>query len=226
MSKKPPTIPTIPFDLPLWSAKFVRGGRVAVRTRAALEHTLIGRALRDAVFRHELIAHPKSAVERELGYELPAELHIEILEESGVRRFLVIPDRLLAPDRPGPATLAQAAEWAMEGRRISLLSRHQAFDLVIEAWSETGFQERLLRDPNGLLYERFGLLIEPEATLEVRLETADQLYIVIPDLFGYNELSDDEYAEFVSFVNEPMVIGSPSLCTVKTTESPYGCGPH
>ena len=33
---------------------------------------------------------------------------------------------------------------------------------------------------------------------------------------------------FVSVVNQPLVIGSqaPPFCTIKTTESPYGCGMH
>ncbi|HEX6042086.1 NHLP leader peptide family RiPP precursor [Longimicrobium sp.] len=216
----------LPFEAPLWTAQLAPGGSLMVRTRARLEHEVIIRALRDAAFRHELVANPKPLIEAELGYELPDTLEIEVLEESAVVRYLVIPHNLVADHHQGRLNLHQAADWVMDGRRMPLLDVAQASDLLIQAWTDEGFRAQILSEPKVVLQHLYGVEVEPGAVLQARFETAERLYIVIPDLFGYNELDDSELAEFVSYVNEPMVIGSPALCTVKTTESPYGCGPH
>ena len=216
----------LPFEAPLWSAQLGPGGSLTVRSRARLEHQLIIRALRDAEFRHEFVAEPKPLIETELGYTLPDALTVEVLEESAVLRHLVIPHNWVSNHMQGHINLHQAADWIMDGRRVSLLNVVQASDLLIQAWTDEHFKSRLVREPAVVLQELYGVQVEPGATLQMWFETAERIYFVIPDLFGYNELDDSELAEFVSYVNEPLVVGSPALCTVKTTESPYGCGPH
>jgi hypothetical protein len=215
----------LPFEAPLWTVELTPSSRLMVRTRTKLEHKLIVRALRDPAFRHELVAHPKPLVEAELGYKLPDLLSIEVLEESVLSRYLVIPHNGITDDTPGHISVHVAAEWVLDGRRTALLEMNQAYDLLAQVWSDEAFKAQLLRDPAAVLKEVYGVHVEHGARVHVRLETPEHLFIVIPDLFGYNELDDSDYAEFVSFVNEPMVIGS-NCCTVKTTESPYGCGCH
>jgi hypothetical protein len=97
---------------------------------------------------------------------------------------------------------------------------------VVHAWADEAYRRQLIVDPVTLLREQFGVSVDPGAAVHVKTESADQLFIVIPDLFGYNELQDADFEDFISFVNQPLVIGSVKNCTVHTTESPWGCGPH
>jgi hypothetical protein len=52
---------------------------------------LIARAWADPAFRDELKASPKDTIQRELGVSLPADVEVEVLQESPTKIYLVIP---------------------------------------------------------------------------------------------------------------------------------------
>ena len=61
------------------------------RTRKEAEALLLAKAEADPSFRKQLLSDPKAAVSRELGVELPAELKINVVQESDRNIYLVLP---------------------------------------------------------------------------------------------------------------------------------------
>jgi hypothetical protein len=77
--------------------------------RIAIERRLVGRAMVDAEFRERLVADPRSAVEEELGIDLPDGMQVEVVEEDPRRLCVVLPMDL--------SGIEAGAVWAMTGRR-------------------------------------------------------------------------------------------------------------
>lgn len=56
-----------------------------------LEAKLIEKAIADEAFKRELMSNPKAAIAKELGQEVPDELEIEVLEQTPIKLYLVLP---------------------------------------------------------------------------------------------------------------------------------------
>jgi len=56
-----------------------------------LEAKLIEKAMADEAFKRELMSNPKAAIAKEVGQEVPAELEIEVLEQTPTKLYLVLP---------------------------------------------------------------------------------------------------------------------------------------
>jgi hypothetical protein len=63
----------------------------AATDRKAVEQALIRRSLQDESFRQRLLADPKATIEQELGKQLPADLKVQVLEETQDTVYLVLP---------------------------------------------------------------------------------------------------------------------------------------
>jgi hypothetical protein len=59
--------------------------------RAEMERRLIERSLQDDVFRQQLLADPKTIMEREIGTQLPEDLRVVAVEETADTIYLVLP---------------------------------------------------------------------------------------------------------------------------------------
>jgi len=59
--------------------------------RQAIHERLLGRAVTDLEFRRLLIDNPKSALARELGIDIPDDVHVTVLPESENHLFIIIP---------------------------------------------------------------------------------------------------------------------------------------
>jgi hypothetical protein len=59
--------------------------------RQAIRERLLRRSISDLDFRRMLIDHPKSALARELGIDIPDDMHVTVLPESENQMFIVIP---------------------------------------------------------------------------------------------------------------------------------------
>ncbi|MCG6868550.1 MAG: NHLP leader peptide family RiPP precursor [Gammaproteobacteria bacterium] len=59
---------------------------------------IIARAMRDDVFREELLTNPKAAIQKEFGKELPPELELRVVEEAPNVVYLVLPARQTPTD--------------------------------------------------------------------------------------------------------------------------------
>jgi len=56
-----------------------------------LQQQMIARAMKDEVFRHELMVKPKTVLERELGIELPPNVSVMVHENTSSTVHLVLP---------------------------------------------------------------------------------------------------------------------------------------
>ena len=59
--------------------------------RAEMERRLVERSLQDDVFRQQLLADPRTIIEREIGTQLPEDLRVVALEETADTIYLVLP---------------------------------------------------------------------------------------------------------------------------------------
>ncbi len=59
--------------------------------RQHLEQLLIEKAMKDEVFRKQLIDNPVAVIENETGMKIPEAFHIKILEEDPQTVFLILP---------------------------------------------------------------------------------------------------------------------------------------
>lgn len=60
-------------------------------SRQEAEQQIIMKSLEDASFRQQLKANPKAVLSQELGGQLPADVTIEVLEETPNKLYLVLP---------------------------------------------------------------------------------------------------------------------------------------
>lgn len=56
-----------------------------------LEQHIIEKAMKDEQFRVKLQANPKEAIEQELGFRIPDQLKVQVLEENANTFYLVLP---------------------------------------------------------------------------------------------------------------------------------------
>ena len=59
--------------------------------RAEIKRRLLERSLQDDVFRQQLLADPRSILEREIGTQLPEDLRVVAVEETADTFYLVLP---------------------------------------------------------------------------------------------------------------------------------------
>jgi hypothetical protein len=62
-----------------------------VTARKRLEAQLIDRAMKDELFREELVRDPKGVFARELGITVPEHINVEVVEERPTTVYLVLP---------------------------------------------------------------------------------------------------------------------------------------
>ncbi len=63
-----------------------------------LERRLVEKAMKDDMFREQLISDPRRAIETELGILLPANMQVKVLEEDATNVYLVLPANSPAGD--------------------------------------------------------------------------------------------------------------------------------
>ena len=59
--------------------------------RGAMQQRIVQRSLEDEAFRRQLLADPKTAVEQELGTQLPPGIEVRAVEETPDTVYLVLP---------------------------------------------------------------------------------------------------------------------------------------
>ncbi len=61
-------------------------------SRRDIERRLIEKSFRDEAFRQQLLREPKSAVEQELGTQLPEGIQVRVVQETADTLYLVLPN--------------------------------------------------------------------------------------------------------------------------------------
>jgi hypothetical protein len=59
--------------------------------RAGIERRVIERSLADESFRQRLLENPRATMEQELGVQLPADVQVQVVEETQDTIYLVLP---------------------------------------------------------------------------------------------------------------------------------------
>jgi hypothetical protein len=56
-----------------------------------IEQIVINKAMKDEAFKQELFRNPKGVIAKELNVELPAEIEIEVVQQTPQKLYLVLP---------------------------------------------------------------------------------------------------------------------------------------
>jgi hypothetical protein len=73
-------------------------------TRRDLEERINVRAAKDQQFRSDLMGNPHATLKKELGLEIPADIKITVLEESGTQHYIVLPQKHSGAGEPEGTT--------------------------------------------------------------------------------------------------------------------------
>ncbi len=63
------------------------------QTREQIIASLVAKAWQDDNFKNEFISNPKAVIQRETGKEIPADVQINVLEETPKQAYFVIPNK-------------------------------------------------------------------------------------------------------------------------------------
>jgi len=63
------------------------------RTRQDIEAHIIAQAWKNEAYKQELLSNPKALIEREFGIKLPAEITVQVMEETPTELYFSLPMR-------------------------------------------------------------------------------------------------------------------------------------
>lgn len=209
-------------SLPLWSYQLQRDSRLAVRTRKDLEAQLIAKSFKDEAFKQELLANPKSVVEKELGAKSLEDIEIKVFEETVDTLYIVLPknpyEELDEPDLKAyiGVTLEDVAHWALEQQRNVLLEETSSVGLIIRAWKDKAFKQELLANPRTVIEKEFEISIPEGIEIKALEETTHTLYIVLPrNLAQFEDALGISEKEFeVSALGGVILVGASNIYTI------------
>lgn len=198
--------------LPLWSAQFKSSSKLSILSRKNIETDIISRVLKDEVLKQELLKDCKSVIEKLYDIRLPQNMTIQAVEEKEELLFLVLPHN---PYQDIPEnelkeslglSLENIAEWILQNQRNVGLDMENMLKIVLKAWTDLEFKEKLLKNPKRIIEDGFLTQKLPSnIIIELKEESADLIYIVIPrldDAFSFDDHILDED------LNLNLVIGS------------------
>ena len=133
---------------------------------------IVARAWTDAGFKQRLLNDVRSAV-AELGYTLPPESQLAVLEDTDDVHYLVV------------CTLCSCYPSALLG-------------LPPDWYKSLSYRSRAVTDPRGVMSE-FGLDIPESVDVRVMDSTADLRYLVLPNRpDGTEDMTEDELVKLVT----------------------------
>lgn len=69
----------------------------APQNREQIEREIIAKAVLDQTFRHQLVSQPRVTLQELLGSALPVDVQIDVLEETPLRFYIVLPPAGVVP---------------------------------------------------------------------------------------------------------------------------------
>lgn len=199
-------------QLPLWSFGFKSSSRVEVLTRMDIESRLVAKALKNGEFKNELLKNGRATIEQLFAIELPDALTVHIVEETDLLVYLVLPHNPYAGIAESELITAlgmdleDIAGWVLNQQKGLFPEDSQKnVRLVTNAWRDAFFKKQLLADPVFIIEQELGEEIQDGVTIQVLEETADEVYIVIPQALdhAFAQTEIETYS-----VNLPIIIGS------------------
>lgn len=208
-------------SMPLWSYQLQRDSKLAVRTRKDLEIQLITRTLKDEVFKQDLLANPKTVVEKELGAKLPDNMEYNVLEETETSLYIVLPSNpyegMAEPELQAllGLTLEDVARWVLEQQINVVLEETISVMMITRAWKNQGFKQELLNKPKATLANELETTIPDSLEIQVMSENPNTLYLVLPkesQRFAWHWYLSDTEVETAADVADLnlLAVGSPA----------------
>jgi hypothetical protein len=130
---------------------------------------VISRALRDPIFRSQLIAKPKKILE-DMEIPIPEKQQVTVLENNRRENFFVLP---------------MITEEDVQKLNNSIKSVHPQrairSRILMKAWQDPAYKEKLFKSPKKTLMHE-GMKIPPTTEITVVEDSETQLYLVLPCL--------------------------------------------
>jgi hypothetical protein len=149
---------------------------VEIKSRYEAERMIVDKAFEDDEFKKELIANPKSVLQKEFGSELPADLDVQVLEITKEKTYFVLPVK-----PPAGVEIPKESD-AQPG----------ADSIIAKAWNDEAFKKSFLDDPKATLNSVFHADLPANLQVEALEETPNKLYITLPSEKPPDELSDEQ----------------------------------
>jgi hypothetical protein len=181
---------------------------------------LIRRSSEDDALRTELLADPKTVLERALGTTLPADLTVNTVEQSATEYTLVLPpeadqrrphrrgadrrrrrDRLhgvrrkLLSSRPTSFTAPPTCSTRPDRRTPAMAADPTTLaDLIRRSSQDDALRTELLTDPKTVLERELSTTLPTDLTVNAVEQSATELTLVLPPKQASRDLTDDELA--------------------------------
>ncbi len=140
--------------------------------QAQLYQQIIEKCCTDDSFKQQLLAEPMTTLKAE-GLDLPEDLSVKVLENTGEVVYMVIPPKPLVP-------LAEAQDE----------DQAQLYQQIIaKCWADDSFKQQLLNDTSATLKAE-GVEIPEGYSVKVLENTPQTFHIVIPNTSA--QLTDDQ----------------------------------
>lgn len=183
-------------ELPLWSYQMQLDSKLAVRTRKDLELQLIARCFEDKEFYQELLTNPKKAIEKEFKTQLPQNIEIQVVQETETTLFMVLPCnpyQLSEEELKNflGMTYEDVALWVYQDMRSTLLDESSSVTLLSRFWKDEELKHELLDNPKAVIENELGHKISEDIDIKMLSESADTLYIVLPNLTDELHILED-----------------------------------
>jgi hypothetical protein len=88
-----------------------------------IEQLIVNKAMEDKAFKQELVNNPKAAIAKELNVELPAELEIEVVQQTPQKLYLVLPLEVTLEEEAGEELSEEQLEAVAGGGILTLTVR-------------------------------------------------------------------------------------------------------
>jgi len=156
---------------------------------------VVAKAWEDDAFKKRLVADPRGVLQ-EHGVTLPAGKAVRVVEDTAETVHLVLPTKPAGElsDEQLPTRAGEA-----QGRA------RKAGQLLIKAWEDPAFKQRLVADPRGVLQEH-GLPLPAGKAVRVVEDTAGTVHLVLPPKPADGELSDEQLEQVAGGI-APILVG-------------------
>ena len=170
------------------------------RQHQAQKYTeVVTRTWRDTAFKQQLLGNPR-AVLQEHGLSVPNSQTVRVLEDTADTMYLVLPTK--PSGHLSDEELARLAGQQPEPTR-------KIGQVLINAWRDDAFKQRLLGNPDAVLQEN-GLPLPAGKAVRVVENTAETVHLVLP-VKPNAELSEQELEQVTGGMVGLLIFGGAML---------------
>jgi hypothetical protein len=156
---------------------------------------VVAKAWEDDAYKQVLVADPLTVLKAH-GVPLPAGKAVRMVEDTAETLHVILPTKP-AGELSDEQLARRAAQAQGRARTVG--------QLLIKAWEDPAFKQRLVADPRRVLQEH-GLPLPPGKAVRVVEDSADTVHLILPLKPAEGELSDEQL-EHVAGGIAPILVG-------------------